>query len=166
MKMKVNTSLELAVPLDILLTPENINKDRVSNILKGSNHYYFNDVEVDDEVGCISYNVGSFFIQYSLSQAVIQAFTFDRLKNDVSDSRLLKLLNMIGSNYFMINSLVDDERHLKDPQIGITSQTEIVFRGGVSETNLVESIKLFTSEYIAMRAMHMEPYLYAYDDED
>ncbi|MCS5551555.1 MAG: hypothetical protein NZ811_08585, partial [Gammaproteobacteria bacterium] len=62
--------------------------------------------------------------------------------------------------------LVDDERHLKDPQIGIKSHTEIVFRGGVPEANLVESIKLFTSEYNAMRAMHMEPYLYVYDEED
>lgn len=164
--MKINTSLELAVPLDILLTSENINKERIVNILKGSNHYYFNDIEVDDEVGCISYDVGNFIIQYSLSQAVLQAFTYDRLRNDVSDSRLLKLLNMIGRNYFMINSLVDDVRHLKDPQIRIKSHTEIVFRGGISEVALVESIKLFTSEYIAMRAMHMEPYLYVYDEED
>ena len=162
--MKINTSLELAVPLDILLTSENINKERIVNILKGSNHYYFNDIEVDDEVGCISYDVGNFIVQYSLSQAVLQAFTYDRLRNDVSDSRLLKLLNMIGRNYFMINSLVDDVRHLKDPQIRIKSHTEIVFRGGISEVALVESIKLFTSEYIAMRAMHMEPYLY--DEED
>jgi len=163
--MKLKTSIDLAVPLDVLLTPENITQERIVNILKESNHFYFNDIEIDEDVG-ISYNIGGFFIRYTSSQSIVQAFTFDRLKNEVSDAELLKLLNMVGSNYFMVNSLVLDERHLVEPQIGIRSQTEIVFRGGISESSLIESIKLFTSEYIAMRAMHMEQHLYVYDEED
>jgi hypothetical protein len=163
--MKTNTSLELTVPLDILLTPENISQERIIDILKGSNHYYFDDAEIDIETG-ISYNMGGYFIRLALSQSVIQVFTFDRLKNEVSNAELLKLINMVGANYFMINCLVYDERHLKEPQIGVRSHAEIVFRGGISETALVESIKLFTSEYIAMRAMYMEQYLHVYDEED
>ncbi|MCS5550800.1 MAG: hypothetical protein NZ811_04690 [Gammaproteobacteria bacterium] len=163
--MKTNTSLELAVPLDVLLTPENITQERIVDILKGSNHYYFNDTEIDIETG-ISYNMGGYFIRHASSQSVIQAFTFDRLKNEISNAELLKLINMVGSNYFMINSLIYDERHLKESQIGIRSHTEIVIRGGISETALVESIKLFTSEYVAMRAMYMEQHLYVYDEED
>ena len=165
MKMKVNTSLELPVPLDILLTPENYSKDRVVNILKDSNHSYFHTVEIDEERDIISYNEGGFFINF-LSQNVVSVQTYDRLKDNINNADLINLSKVIGANYFLIDAIIDDQRQSQSPRIGIVSRTQFSLRGGISELNLVESTKLFTSEYLAMRSMYLEQYLYIYDIED
>jgi len=164
--MKTNTSLELMVPLDILLTPENISQERIVDILKESGHYYFNDIEIDEEQRIAYYpNDCMLLIQYTLDTvAALKVTTFNQLKDGISNSELLKLLDSAGS-YFTIQNRIYDNRQ-EDLHIGIESKIVIFFVGGISETALIESIKLFTSEYIAMRAMYMEQYLYVYDEED
>jgi len=158
--MKINTSLDVSVALDILLTPQNIGQEKIVNILKESGHYYFNDVEIDEEQGVTYYYDGAvFIIQYTIEDtAALKATTFDKLKDDISNSELLKLLDYIG-NYFTIHNRIYDHRQ-QDSYIGIESKIEIFFVGGISESNLVESIKLFTAEYFSMRALHMEQYLH------
>ncbi|MCS5589244.1 MAG: hypothetical protein NZ824_04680 [Candidatus Thioglobus sp.] len=166
-KMKTNNSLELTVPLDILLTPENIDQDKIVNILKESGHYYFNDIEIDEEqrIAYCPTNDCMLLIQYTLDTvAALKVTTFNQLKYGISNSELLKLLDSAG-NYLTIQNRIYDNRQ-DDLHIGIESKIVIFFVGGISESNLVESIKLFTTEYLSMRAMHMEQYLYAHDDED
>jgi len=162
-KMEISTNLDLAIPpLDILITPENIDQDRIVNILKESGHYYFDDVEINEEHGITYFcDAGLFIIQYTLERtAALKATTYDKLKDDISNSELLKLLDSIGSYFTIHNRIYDDRYSEEDWRIGIESKIEIFFEGGISESNLVESIKLFTAEYSSMRALHMEQYLH------
>ena len=160
-EMKLDTGLEMLAPLDILLSPENATTDKIINILKDSGHEYFDDIEdlTEEDSGFnISY-YGGFYIKHSLQHGIIGITTYDRLKDQITDCDVLKLLNTI-SNYWMIQNRVVKN----DSYIGIESRYEMLATGGISEKNFIESVKLFTSEYSAMRSMYMGQYLYDYDD--
>lgn len=158
--MNLKTDLNFAVSLDLLLTPENINKDRICKILKESGHDYFDDIEIDDD-GDICYQ-GGYFITIYKQSAIICAYQSDRLDNRISDANLLKLLELAANNYPFIKPSITRDHSM----ILFSTDTSIQFLGGISEASLIESIKCFTSQSMAMRSMYIKQCMYDWDDED
>jgi hypothetical protein len=158
---KIANEKSLLMPaLDYLLTSENVNNNKVLKILKKSGHSFFSDLEIEDDGGLTF--ASDCYIQIFEKKSLICIRSFDRLKDYLhgQNDLLMRLQQDANNNYDFVNFTM----HSNPQDVYLHSEVAIMIKGGVSEKSFVETCKLFSATYFAMKALIIEEYLYDWNE--